>query len=248
MSPPVIPLRASVRSVAPPLFAAALDALADVGALVLPVECAGCDLPDESLCDGCRSALTPRPFERTLDDGTPVFSALRFEGVPARVLRTMKEEGRTGLARALAPALAAAVGVLHADAACVDALTPSGDDVAIVPVPSSRAAMRRRGFRPVELVARRAQLRPSPLLRCVRATADQRGLGREERTRNIAGSMRADRAEGLRVIVVDDVVTTGASLSEAARALRHAGAEVLGAATIAATPRRGRERRPRMTD
>jgi ComF family protein len=213
-----------------PLLALARDAIEDALALTLPVDCAGCGAPDETLCPSCRAALAPHPSTRTLAEGILVTTALPFAGVPARVIRALKEDGRTGLARELAPALAAAV--VAADAG----------DALVVPVPTSRAAMRRRGYRVVDLIARRAGLRPRRLLLPARATADQRGLGREERRRNVAGSMRATDAAGRRVIVVDDVVTTGASIAEAVRALRHAGADVVGAAAIAATPRNSARR------
>ena len=158
------------------------------------------------------------------------------------MIRALKEDGRTGLARALAPALRAAV-----DAAAERAgsgIRPGADDamrVVVVPVPTSRAAYRRRGFRVVDLVAKRAAVPVARLLRPARVTADQRGLTRDARQRNVAGSMRATDAAGCRVLVLvlDDVATTGATLAEAARALRAAGAEVVGAAVIAATPRRG---------
>ncbi len=77
-----------------------------------------------------------------------------------------------------------------------------------------------------------------PLLVPTRQTGDQRGLDQRQRRRNVSGSLRARDAAGRRVIILDDVVTTGATLGEAARALRAAGAIVVGAVTIAATPRR----------
>lgn len=206
-------------------------ALADALALIMPVMCAGCDEPDTVLCDACAIGLRPGVVRSRVGDRT-TWSGLAFEGIPARVVRALKEEGRTGLARDLAPALRAAV-------AAAAASSPSGSPVAIVPVPTSRAAYRRRGFRVVELVARRAGLRTTRLLVPSRRTADQRGLDRAGRRRNVAGSLRARAADGRSVIVIDDVVTTGATLEEAMRALRAGGAEVLGAATIAATPRRG---------
>ncbi len=80
-------------------------ALAEALALVLPVECAGCGEPDVSLCERCLAELRPR-VRRSRDD---VWSGLPFEGVTARVVRALKEDGRTTLARDLAPALRAAV-------------------------------------------------------------------------------------------------------------------------------------------
>jgi predicted amidophosphoribosyltransferase len=149
-----------------------------------------------------------------------------YDGAVARVIRALKEEGRTSLARPLAASL-------RESAASWD-LT----GVLVVPVPTSPAAMRRRGYRVAELLARRAGWRPRRLLSVTRRTADQRGLGRDERAANAEGSMRARGGDGLRVLLVDDVVTTGATLGEAARALRAAGADVIGAVTVAATPRR----------
>lgn len=205
-------------------------ALADALALVLPVRCAGCDEPDVSLCEACAAVMEPSVFRAGVDG--EVWSGLRFDGVTARVVRALKEDGRTGLAAALAPALGAAV------AAVVGSAARSGEEVVLVPVPTSRAAYRRRGYRVVELVARRGGLRCTRLLTPSRTTVDQRGLSREERRRNVAHALRARGAEGLRVIVIDDVVTTGATLGEAMRALREGGADVVGAATIAATARR----------
>jgi predicted amidophosphoribosyltransferase len=206
-------------------------ALADALALVLPVACAGCDEPDVALCEECRLELRPHVIRSA--QGLAVFSGLPYTGVPARVVRALKGEGRTGLARELAPALRAA-----ADAAVEGAGDAASGGIVLVAVPTSGAAYRRRGYRVVELVARRAGLRTARLLRTSRATADQRGLGREARRGNVAHSMRARGAEGLRIVLIDDVVTTGATLDEAARALRAGGAEVLAAATIAATERR----------
>ena len=198
-------------------------ALADALSLAFPTWCAGCDLPDTALCSPCRAQLVPEP-RRQGAGGLDIWSGLGFEGVAARVLRAFKEDGRTSLARALAPALAAA-------------LAAHGPGVAAVPVPASPASMRRRGYRPVELVLRRCGARPLRLLRVARTTGDQRGLTREARSANVAGSMALRGVIDLPVVLVDDVVTTGATLAEAARVLRAGGMQVVGAATVAVTAR-----------
>lgn len=209
------------------------SACTDALALLLPVSCAGCDEPDVALCERCILALEPAPRRQIVEapgGAIPVWSGLAFEGVAARVLRAIKQDGRTGLARSLVPALTAAV---------QRAEPGHSSAVILVPMPTSRAAYRRRGFRVPDLLVRRIGRRGMRLLRHARRTGDQRGLGRTARRRNVEGSLVAARdLSGQRVMLVDDVVTTGASLAEAARALRSAGAEVVGAATVAATPRR----------
>jgi predicted amidophosphoribosyltransferase len=216
------------------LKVAVREALADALALLLPISCAGCDEPDVALCERCELALAPDPRRHVVagaDGEVTVWSGLVFDGVAARVLRAIKEDGRTGLAASLAPALRVALAT---------ALERAGDaaDVVLVPMPTSRSAYRRRGFRVPDLLIRRAGRQGRRLLHHARRTADQRGLDRDGRRRNVADSLWAVDAAGLRVVVVDDVVTTGASLAEAVRVLRAAGAEVVAAVTVAATPRR----------
>lgn len=211
-------------------------ALTEALALVFPVACAGCGAPGVSLCPACGQALSPVLQRRVLASGLVVFSGLAFEGVAARVLRSLKAEGRTPLARVLAPALRMA---LRAASSAVPALPGGGaGGPLVVPVPTSPGAMRRRGYRVVELLSRRAGVRPARLLVLVRTVGDQRSLSVDARQRNVDGSMRARGVEGRSVVIVDDVATTGATLDEARRALMAAGAHVVGAATVAATPRR----------
>ncbi|MGL4256646.1 MAG: ComF family protein [Microbacterium sp.] len=208
-------------------------ALSDALALVLPVVCAGCGAPDASLCEECAAALRPSPARRIIrPPGGPVevWSGLPFDGVAARVVRAIKEDGRTPLARPLAPAVRAAF----------DRVAVAG--AVVVPLPTSRAAYRRRGFRVPDLLAARAGLPVTRLLTIARRTGDQRGLARDARRANVALSLVSRPAAGRRVVVLDDVVTTGASLEEAVRALRDAGADVVGAVTAAATALRANGR------
>jgi predicted amidophosphoribosyltransferase len=110
---------------------------------------------------------------------------------------------------------------------------PSGW-TAVVPVPQHARRLRARGFDPVALLAREVartagvRFAPRALLR-VRDGPSQTGLDRAARRRNVAGAYRAARPLSGCVALVDDVTTTGATLAEAARALRRAGsARVVG--------------------
>ena len=207
--------------------------LADLLDLVLPRDCAGCRAPGRVLCEACRGELTGLPFRHAPTPAPPglppVVAAASYGGVVRALLLAHKERGRTTLVGPLGALLAAAVAAY-------------GPGVVLVPVPSSPLAVRARGHdharRLAAAAGRRAGLRSAPLLRAARAVADQSGLDAAERSENLRGALLAGRAaRGRAVVVVDDVVTTGATLVEAARALTAGGAHVRGAAVVAATRR-----------
>lgn len=201
----------------------------EIAAFLLSAGCAGCDVLGTLLCPDCSEALAAFPVRRETAAGLPVIAALTFEGVPARCIRRLKEEGETMLARPLGAALRAAI----------DEFPTASPAPLLVPIPTGRAAFRRRGYRVPEVLIRHAGFAASRVLATARTTADQRGLDVAERERNVAHSMRVRHARGGRdVVLIDDVVTTGATLDEGARALNDAGFRVRGAVTLAATVRR----------
>jgi ComF family protein len=111
----------------------------------------------------------------------------------------------------------------------------------VIPIPLHPRALRRRGFNPAALLARAAARACGVSVDCValerlRDTASQTGLDRAARRRNVRGAFRARQAPPARVWLVDDVVTTGATLDEAARALRRAGAGEIFGLCVARTP------------
>lgn len=221
------------------VWAIVSEAIRGAVALLLPTTCAGCGEHGDVLCAACRGAIVGdvRVRELSGEGGTlTVWFSLDHAGVAAQLMRAAKESGRPLLVRAFAPALTAAL------ASAAGGGSPIGADretIAIVTVPARVASVRRRGFRLVDVAVRACGIRPRRWLRLSRRVVDQRGLARTDRAMNLTGAMRGvGRAAGRRVVIVDDVLTSGATVREAARALRDSGARVLGAAVIAATPRR----------
>lgn len=203
---------------------ATLDALA----ILMPVDCAGCSAPDRGLCAECAAELVAEPGVRAV--GTVRgWTGLRYERVVRRVILALKEEGRTDVARALARPFAAAI---------ERALDEAPRGAELLPVPTSRAAYRRRGYDPVRLLLRRSGHAGSRVLMPARASGVQKALGVADRAQNRAGAFVATRRlDGRAFVIVDDVLTSGATLAEATRAVEAAGGTVVGAATLAFTPR-----------
>lgn len=147
------------------------------------------------------------------------------------------------LTRFLAERLALSVHALLAS----EASGLRGTRIVLVPIPSAARTVRQRGFDATRAIARLAGRRlrgqypitTRSVLVQARPVADQAGLGAQARQQNLAGAFRLRRPikTGAVVVLVDDLVTTGSSLTEAARVLREARIPVLGAATVAATVR-----------
>ncbi|TWX40308.1 ComF family protein [Frigoribacterium sp. ACAM 257] len=211
------------------LPAAVAVALRGALAAVSPVSCAGCGAPDLELCDGCRDLLRARPVE-AVHAGLRVVTALRYEFEVREAVLAFKQHGRLRLAAQLGPALRAAVDL---------ALPQGAPPTALVAVPPSPSGRRSRGWDPVTTLARAAGVSASVGVLVVRPgrSSAQKRLDREQRARAREGSLRC-RVDltGRRVVVLDDVLTTGSTLQEARRALEEAGAEVVAALCLAATP------------
>jgi predicted amidophosphoribosyltransferase len=225
------------------------DAFAD---LFVGGRCAGCGAPGRSVCPACAVALAA-PARRRWPDPVPAglappWSVADYAGVVRELLNAHKEHRRYGLAGALGAALGAAVVAAVRAVSSRDGPLPP---VLLVPLPSQPAVVRRRGHDPVLRMTRVAAARareagvPVQVLACLRPARrirDQSGLDAGQRQANLAGALRVPRRHarllGQRLVVVtDDIVTTGATATEACRALRGAGALVVGVATVAATSR-----------
>ncbi|MFE9673672.1 ComF family protein [Streptomyces sp. NPDC006259] len=234
----------------------------DLSGLVLPAECGGCGTARTVLCAECRAALHGGVPRRVRPDPEPpglpaVHAAARYADEVRAVLLAHKERGALALTRPLGTALAGAVraGLGEAGVEGEGEGPPpcSPRAVLLVPVPSARRATRSRGHDPARRIALAAAaelraagmpVRVAAVLRQRRPVADQTGLNSRQRLHNLVGAL-AVAAGGARllrgagaVVLVDDVVTTGASLAEAARAVR---AAMAGEREVGAVVRAGRE-------
>ncbi len=227
--------------------ASLLDAWLD---LVHGTRCLGCDRPGRPLCVDCLATLPVSGCVVTPDPCPPGFPPARvggdFDGLLRALVLEHKERGVFSLARPLGDVLAGVVEPLVRGA------------TALVPVPTRAVAVRERGHDPLRRICRRAaasarargdDVRCWSLLTHRLPVADQRGLTAADRALNRAdtlmlrssGRHALERAPVLpRIVLVDDVLTTGATLMEARRALQDAGVPVAAFAAVAATRRRHR--------
>lgn len=227
---------------------ALLHHVADSAAeLLWPTRCVGCDMPGELLCEDCKAAL-PWIDQRwacpvcgapygwltctgcdTDWESRATVCALGFEQISSQMVATLKDRHELRLAAVNAAAMATALdeasswpaadGTPRFDAREIDA---------ICFVPATAKAYARRGYDHMELVSKElAQMLDLPLFDVLARmpTRDQRLLGRGERAQNLEGSVRVvDDVSGMRLLLADDVITSGASMRECTRALLRRGA------------------------
>lgn len=219
-----------------------------------PTRCAVCDTPGEVLCPSCLRNLPyldwwracsrcGAPFGRVqcsecnpvtmaaLDRTEPPFdacaSAVVYDDAAARIVRTWKDTGERRIVETMADLMAS-----------VTAPSWRAERPAIVPVPATAAAMRRRGFDHgsdlARALAERLDLKEAPLLARPRS-ADQRSLARRGRIRNMENRFQPlpGASAPTSALIVDDVFTTGATLFAASDAVRTAGAQRIRCITFA---------------
>lgn len=215
--------------------------------LLLGARCAGCGGAALLLCRACGADIRPEPFEvRGLvvpglrrPGGLPVVASGNHGSTLRRVVLAWKEDGVSRLTDVLA----------HHLAASIVAQPAARQSVLLVPVPTSRRSRRARGRDLVDELARASarllrevgvDAQVEQVLQYARATRDQAGLDASARRSNLDGAFRIrprrPRGTGA-VVLIDDIVTTGATAAEAVRALSEGDRRAVGVAVISATPR-----------
>jgi ComF family protein len=208
--------------------------------LALPAVCPGCGAEGAPLCPRCRPSIEarlglPAGTHLGLSEGPPdpllqLEWCAPFAGVVRRALHALKYTGERRLAVPLGEAVAARW-----------ARAGAGGEV-VVPVPVHATRRRERGYDQAELIARAAALALglpcSPAVTRKRATAPQYRLDRRHRAANVSDAFVVERAAiggvaGRWVVLVDDVVTTGATLTAVAATLLEVGAAAVSAVTVA---------------
>ena len=205
--------------------------LAELVDLVLPTACVFCRKLGPQICVSCKPEwmhVRAVPLELQLP-GLGGVSLTTFDTSAAALLTAIKDHGQTSLLAPVGEAIGRVVAERYSDYS----------SISLLPVPSSRASVRRRGLNLGAMVAarvsRQSGLPVSRGLKLVRDTADQRALGAEQRFANLQDSMRFEPQGEHGLVIIDDVTTTGATILEAFRAAREVGGQVLGFVTFAHT-------------
>ena len=220
-----------------------MEAARDTLQFLLPRQCAGCGVDDAALCVACTHALSNRSrlvqlaIARHLFQ-CPVVAVSDYNPRARAIVTAFKDKGMHPLASPLATAMADAWSRYGVS---------KGTPVLVIPVPSARGGKIRRGYEPTWLLACELAQR-IPLARSAKALQrtgkwggrQRKTLRRRERLIATPRYLSRYDVRGYSVVIVDDVVTTGASLEAAAHALTDAGAQVLGAIVVASAARESR--------
>jgi len=211
--------------------------------LLLPLRCAVCGAPSRAVCESCLAGLRRLRGPRCARCGAPTSwpvarclecqgrrlafasarSAVAYDAAAKALVSAWKERGLRGLADDAGALVAEVVS------------RPRAYTITYVPPDAGRAL--ERGHHPAERLARalepRWQLPVVPLLERTRPARPQRGLGLADRRANVRGGFRAAGQAPTRVVLLDDVYTSGATVAAAASALRKAGARHVDVITFA---------------
>ena len=204
-----------------------MNLLTSLEELIFPVRCLGCGALGLEICSQCRRFWQPRIYRShsRRKPHFPIYSSIPYSPIAGKVLLAAKEHGIQRADELMVSALS------HSLSLC---LQEQGIGF-LVPIPSRKSVARLRGRQFINGLAREigsgAQVPTYEILTHTRAVKDQSKLDAKERLENLDGALTSVRYRSGKAIIVDDLVTTGVTLQEAARALRAAGIEVSAAIT-----------------
>lgn len=204
-----------------------MNSIASLRELIFPVRCLGCDQLGISICSQCRKFWHPRIITTWshAKDKFPIYSSIPYSPIAGRVLLGAKENSLQLADNLLASAL------LHS---LRGARTQNHIDF-LIPIPSRKSVARKRGRQFITTLSRSIgaveNLPTEEVLAHTRKVRDQSNLDAKDRAKNLEGALTSLRFISGRAVLIDDLVTTGATLNEAARALRCQGITVAAAVT-----------------
>ncbi len=197
--------------------------ISELSQLIFPTRCYGCNSLGISICSLCRREWIPH-YYRTHIDSLHVHSALIYTPTASKIIVAAKENGLQGADDLLITAVIHVLAKAHFDKSYCR----------LVPVPSSSYSRRRRGRSFIvdltKVVSQQTGIAVNDCLQVARKVKDQSGLTKVQRSTNMQGAFSLKSGAVLRgdLILIDDVVTTGATLREAARALNSQGFHAFG--------------------
>jgi len=213
-----------------------MQLFSDLKYLLFPTRCFGCRELGYSICSECRQQWNPHRYQSRVTN-LAVYSAITYSPIAKNILLAAKEQGVKSADQL----------VRNAVSVSIHELFKKYPSCALVPIPSSASSNRRRGrdfINEIAIsVARDLGVAVLPLLEHQRKIRDQSKLNVSNRYQNLAMALSIKpqfrgNYSGERVVILDDLVTTGATIGEANRALTRGGFTVQAAATACVALRR----------
>jgi ComF family protein len=213
--------------------------------IILPTRCIWCRELGSAICNQCSFKIN-QPVRTVHRIGINGYAINEYSDDIATLISEFKETPQSSLASFISTAMIPALKNFDLD------------NVVLVPMPSKKKSFAKRGFNPAQLLARQVskklfsqfgiRVRVYNCLQITRDVNDQAALSGSARRINLNGSMSSLNIPiGYSAILIDDVITSGATLREAKRSLLAAGAQVLGFVTFAETPPRNLRKSQKMT-
>ena len=205
-----------------------MDIFSELSHLVFPIRCFGCNALGQSICTACRREWIPH-YYKTQTTGFNVHSALIYSPTASKIILAAKENGLKGADDLLIEAIMHVLIKLQ-----LEKVSLKKSYFTLIPIPSSRQSQRRRGRSFIvdltKAISHNTGININDCLQVSSRVSDQSGLTIVQRISNMNGAFSLKSGAILRgdAILIDDVVTTGATLREAARALNSQGFQAFG--------------------